>query len=74
METWDQMTRRHKRERREMVEAFAAQRVTQTVAAKHMNTTLTCLNNYIRRNGIFWPVMSQGVRDNPPHSTPAATR
>lgn len=62
METWDQMTRRHKRERRKMVEALAAKRITQSQAASEVNTTLTCLNNYIRRNRIFWPVKRQGRR------------
>lgn len=59
-ETWDQMTRRHKRERRAMVEALAARRLTQTEAARKINTTLTCLNNYVRRNRIDWPVVRQG--------------
>lgn len=61
-ETWDQMTMRHKRERRKMVEDMAKRKITQTQAASILNTTLTCLNNYIRRNNICWPVMSQGRR------------
>lgn len=62
METWDEMTARHKRERRELVERLARERITQTQAARILSTSLTCLNNYIQRNGIFWPVIAQGPR------------
>ena len=62
IETWDQMTRRHKEERRKLVEGLANDRLTQTQAAKLLKTTPTCLNNYIRRNSIFWPVIARGVR------------
>ena len=62
METWSQMTARHKAERREMVEGLAAERLTQTQAARKLKTTVNCLNNYIQRNRICWPVIKQGVR------------
>lgn len=59
-ETWDQITRRHKREKIEIVKALAAERLTQTEAAARLNMTLTGLNNFIHREGIFWPVKKQG--------------
>jgi transcriptional regulator with GAF, ATPase, and Fis domain len=62
METWTQMTARHKAERRAMVESLAAERLTQTQAARKLKTTVTCLNNYIQRNRIHWPVVKMGVR------------
>lgn len=61
-ETWDQMTERHKRERREMVEKLANKRITQTEAARLLGASLTCLNNYVQRNSICWPVVAQGQR------------
>ncbi len=70
METWDEMTSRHRRERREMVQKLADARLTQTEAAKVLKIKLTRLNNYIHRSGIFWPVVRQGRTSNPRH--PAA--
>jgi transcriptional regulator with GAF, ATPase, and Fis domain len=61
-ETWDQMTARHERERRDMVERLAAERITQTQAARRLGISLSGLNNFIQRNGIFWPVIRQGFR------------
>lgn len=61
-ETWDQMTRRHRREREEAVKRLAAERITQTQAAKRLGTSLHVLNNFIHRRGIFWPVIKQGKR------------
>ena len=82
METWDQMTKRHKQERkhllsqndraerilkkchamerRDQVSEIAMTRKTQTEAAKILGVRLTCLNNFIQRNDIFWPVKRQG--------------
>lgn len=62
METWDQITRRHKREKIAIVQALADERITQTEAADRLNMTLTGLNNFIHRNRIFWPVIKQGQR------------
>ena len=62
LETWHQMTVRHQRERRELVEGLAARRITQSEAARNLGTSLGCLNNFIRRNGISWPVKRQGRR------------
>lgn len=61
-ETWDQITRRHKREKIAIVQALADERITQTEAADRLNMTLTGLNNFIHREGIFWPVIKQGQR------------
>lgn len=62
METWAEMARRHARERRQVVERLAAQRLTQTQAARRLGMNLTALNNYINRAGIHWPYKAQGKR------------
>jgi transcriptional regulator with GAF, ATPase, and Fis domain len=69
METWDEMKARHKRERIELVETLAQSRLTQTQAAKMLKVELTALNNFIRRNRIFWPVIEQGKRTNETHAS-----
>jgi hypothetical protein len=61
-ETIPQMRERHAREIRQAVEALAAERITQTEAARRNHMPLTHLNNLIHRLGIFWPVKRQGVR------------
>lgn len=63
-ERWDEMTARHKRERLEMVQSFAQSYYTQTQASKILDVKLTCLNNYVKRNRIFWPVIQQGKTRN----------
>jgi hypothetical protein len=60
METWDEMKARHMRERVELVESLAQSRYTQTEASKILNVKLTALNNFVRRNEIYWPVIQQG--------------
>lgn len=62
METWDEMTARHRRERLDMVTSLAESRYTQTQAAKILCMTLNNLNNFVQRNNIFWPVIRQGKR------------
>ena len=62
IETWAEMTCRHKRERRQLVENLASERMTQTQACRVLKTNLSCLNNFIKRNGIFWPVIRQGKK------------
>ena len=47
-------------DRRALVKKKAAERITQTRAAKELGVTLTCLNNIIRRENIYWPVIRQG--------------
>ena len=64
LETWGEMTARHKRERLEMVQSLAQSSYTQTQAAKILDVKLTCLNNYVQRNRVFWPVIQQGKTRN----------
>jgi transcriptional regulator with GAF, ATPase, and Fis domain len=60
METWDEMRARHMRERVELVTSLAQSRYTQTEASKILGVKLTALNNFVRRNEIYWPVIQQG--------------
>lgn len=62
MEQWREMTQRHKRERIELVQSLAQSRYTQTQASKILNVSLHCLNNFIHRNQIHWPVKRQGKK------------
>lgn len=59
-ETLPEMKARHRAERRALVEKMAKERMTQTQAARRLGVKLTHLNNLIRREGIFWPVVRQG--------------
>jgi len=54
------MTIRHHRERVELVQSLAQSRYTQAEAAKILDISRTNLNNFIQRNGIYWPVIRQG--------------
>ncbi len=54
------MTMRHHRERVELVQSLAQSRYTQSEAAKILDISRTNLNNFIQRNGIYWPVIRQG--------------
>ena len=67
-EKWYEMTRRHKRERYEMVKSLAKDGFTQTEAAQILHVDLSCLNNYVQRNKIFWPVKLQGKRSSETHT------
>ena len=58
------MTMRHHRERVELVQSLAQSRYTQAEAAKILDISRTNLNNFIQRNGIYWPVIRQGRRSN----------
>jgi transcriptional regulator with GAF, ATPase, and Fis domain len=64
METWEEMTVRHKRERMELVQSLAQSHYTQTQAAKILDVKKTCLNNFIKRNKVHWPVIRQGRTKN----------
>jgi len=64
METWEEMTVRHKRERMELVQSLAQSDYTQTQAAKILDVKKTCLNNFIKRNKVRWPVIRQGRTKN----------
>lgn len=55
METWAEMTYRHKRERVALVEELAALGITQTEAARRLETSVQNLNAVIRAKGINWP-------------------
>lgn len=61
METWEQMTERHKRERFKLVAQFS-KNTTQTEAAKKLDMSLQALNNFVKRNNIHWWVIKQGQR------------
>lgn len=70
METWDEIKARHMRERIELVQSLAQSRYTQTEASKILGVKLTALNNFVRRNEIYWPVIQQGKKsDKEPTST-----
>ena len=58
------MTMRHHRERVELVQSLAQSRYTQAEAAKILDISRTNLNNFIQRNGIYWPVIRQGRRSD----------
>ncbi len=60
IEAWHAMNARHAHERLELVLALRDARLTQTQAAARLGTTLGCLNNYVQRNGICWPVKRRG--------------
>ena len=59
-ETIPAMRRRHAAEYRAAIQAQADAHITQTEAAKILDWPLTSLNNFIRRKGIYWPVIDQG--------------
>ena len=61
-EQWDDMTKRHRAERLAMVQDQLDKRITQTQAAANLGIQLGTINNYIHRNGIWWPVKAQGKR------------
>jgi len=60
METWADMTIRHKKERIELVESLAQSRFTQTESARILDTNLNNLNTFVKRNGIDWLYKRQG--------------
>lgn len=62
METWNEITMRHYRERIDLVESLNLQGLTQTEAAKKLEISLSNLNNIVYRNGIDWRVRKQGVK------------
>lgn len=64
MERWIEMTMRHHRERVELVQSLAQSRYTQAEAAKILDISRTNLNNFIQRNGIYWPVIRQGRKSD----------
>jgi len=69
VETWIEMTKRHKQERIDLVKSLAQSRYSQTEAAELLDTTLTNLNNFIKRNGIYWITIKQGRRSDVKRAT-----
>ena len=61
METWDQMKERHRQERYKLVAQFS-KNTTKTEAAKELKMSLQALNNFAKRNNIYWWVIKQGQR------------
>jgi len=58
------LRKRHREERLALVQHMAQrERLTQTQAARRLGVSLTCLNNIVCREGVFWPVKAQGRRD-----------
>ena len=64
VETWDEMTARHDRERREALQSLSDGGYTQTEAAAIMKRSTPFINNYVQRYGIQWKKKQQGVKTN----------
>ena len=62
MTTLPALKARYYAARRAMIEAKAAQGMTQTQAARELGVTLQALNNEIMRNNIAWIVTRQGEK------------
>ena len=54
-ESWHELTARHKREKREMVEGLAQANYTQRQAAEKLGVSVQTLHRYITLNNIKWP-------------------
>lgn len=54
IEKWHEMSRRHKEERRQIIEYCKAHKMTQKDAAAFLGISLSGLNKYIKNNGIRW--------------------
>lgn len=54
LETWHEMSKRHKEERRVLIEYCKAHKMTQKEAAAHMKVSVSGLNKYLKRNKINW--------------------
>jgi len=61
-ETIPQIRARHRQEIKQAVSAMAERRVTQSKAARELETTLSVIGYIISKEGIFWPVKKQGVK------------
>lgn len=55
-ESWDEMTARHERERRALLDELIAQRVPVSEAARIVGTDVRTLEETIFALGIVWPV------------------
>ena len=65
METWAEITKRHRREKIDAIKKLRDLGLTQSEAAKLLDVQRTHLNNQVKRNGIYWPGGKQGVRARP---------
>jgi DNA-binding NtrC family response regulator len=54
IEKWHEMSKRHKEERRQIIEYCKAHKMTQKDAAAYLGISLSGLNKYIKNNGIRW--------------------
>lgn len=54
IEKWHEMTKRHKEERRLLLEYCKAHKMTQTEAAEFLEVSLSGLNKYLKNNNIHW--------------------
>jgi len=54
VEKWDEMSKRHREERRLIIEYCKAHRMTQREAAAFLQTSEANLSKYLRRNKIQW--------------------
>lgn len=62
LETWDEMTARHDRERREALQSLSESGYTQTEAAAILKRSTQFINNYVQRYGIQWKEKKRGVK------------
>lgn len=60
LETWDEMSARHDRERREVLQSLSDSGYTQTEAAAILKRTVSFINTYAQRYGIRWQEKRQG--------------
>ena len=54
IEKWHEMTKRHKEERRKIIEYWKAHQMTQREAAEYLGLSEAGLSKYIRTNNIKW--------------------
>jgi transcriptional regulator with GAF, ATPase, and Fis domain len=55
-ETWDELNKRHEREKKELVQQMSKWGYSQSEAARELGMTASQLNNYLIRNDIKWIV------------------
>lgn len=64
IETWDEMSARHERERREALQSLSDSGYTQTEAAHILKKPMRFINNYVQRYGIVWKEKRQGGKSH----------
>jgi len=55
IETWPEINKRHTDEKRQLIRYCLAHKMTQTEAAKLLNTSTSNLNKWCHRQNIKWP-------------------